>query len=37
LRAGKLDRIDAAHIAEELEDLGKSGRLRTMQKITSAR
>jgi hypothetical protein len=26
LRAGKLDRIDAAHIAEELEDLGKSER-----------
>ncbi|MGB5733298.1 MAG: DUF29 domain-containing protein [Thiohalocapsa sp.] len=26
LRAGKLDEIDAAHIAEELEDLGKSER-----------
>ena len=26
LRAGKLDQIDAAHIAEELEDLGKSER-----------
>jgi hypothetical protein len=37
LRAGKLDRIDAAHIAEELEYLGKSGRLRAMHKITLAR
>ncbi|MCB2262821.1 MAG: DUF29 domain-containing protein [Candidatus Thiosymbion ectosymbiont of Robbea hypermnestra] len=26
LRVGRLDRIDAAHIAEELEDLGKSER-----------
>lgn len=26
LRAGRLDEIDAAHIAEELEDLGKSER-----------